>query len=213
MAMIELSPPRSLSELDDDSTSSLGSGDWTDLSSAHADDVSDSASVDGSEPRVPLDTSDVWTTAEALSASSAYASVPPPLAYESDGESERSVRPPEPHTLQLILPDPLERSGSTAADLSFSDDAVLATNPAAVVSLAGAHPSVAQRSAVVSDVLRAIAKATHSSLVRADYCNFTTLSELPTRVHNPAPPKEISVLVRDHTTAPLVRLSAVRCVC
>ncbi|CAE7067470.1 unnamed protein product [Rhizoctonia solani] len=214
--MVTMSPPRSLSELEDVSdTSSIGSGDWTDLSSAHADDVSD----DGHDARpisVPGRMNDgseeAWTTAEGLSASSAslYASVQAPLnPFESDGESERSVRP---HTefqsprreLELILPDPLERSDSTVnVDLSFSD-AVLAANPTAVVSIAGAYPSIAQRSAVVKDVLRAISIAARASVVRAEYYHFGSLSGLPPRVENPlVPEKEIVVLVRDHTVAPL----------
>lgn len=237
MVTIEtLSPPRSLSELEDvsDTTSSLGSGDWTDLSSAHPDDVSDSASADGSEqPRAVsvaghIDGSeDAWTTAEAMTSSSAsmYASVHPPLnPFESDGESDKSVRPAygtlspldpfrdsdDHDPLQLILPDPLERSDSTvAADLlSFSDDAVLATPPTAIVSLAGAHPSIAQRTVVITDVLVAIARAAQASIVRPDYYNFTSLSDLPTRVtNNNAPTNEISVHVRDHISDPLVCLS------
>ncbi|CAE6379567.1 unnamed protein product [Rhizoctonia solani] len=224
--MDTMSPPRSLSELDDvsDTASSLGSGDWTDLSSAHADDVSD----DGRDAR-PVNmmgrindgSEEAWTTAEGISSSSAsvYASVHAPLnPFESDGESERSVRPrPPPYVefqsdagseprreLELILPDPLERSGSTVnVDLSFSD-AVLAANPTAVVSIAGAYPSIAQRSAVVNDVLLAIASAARASVVRVEYFNFASLSALPNRVENRlAPEKEIIVLIRDHTVAPL----------
>ncbi|CAE6349293.1 unnamed protein product [Rhizoctonia solani] len=219
-----MSPPRSLSELDDvsDTASSLGSGDWTDLSSAHADDASD----DGRDARPvgvigPINdgSEEAWTTAEGMSSSSAsvYASVHAPLnPFESDGESDRSVRPPpyvdcqsdtgrEPRReLELILPDPLERSDSTVnVDLSFSD-AVLAANPTAVVSVAGAYPSIAQRSAVVNDVLLAIASAARASVVRVEYFNFASLSGLPNRVENRlAPEKEIIVLVRDHTVAPL----------
>ncbi|KAJ1307597.1 hypothetical protein OPQ81_001692 [Rhizoctonia solani] len=222
--MDTMSPPRSLSELEDVSdTSSIGSGDWTDLSSAHADDVSD----DGRDAqpvrvlgRINDGSEEAWTTAEAMSASSTsmYASIHAPLnPFESDGESEHSVRPPayvdaiqshdpsEPRReLELILPDPLERSDSTVnADLSFSD-AVLAANPTAVVSIAGAYPSIAQRSAVVKDVLRAISIAARASVVRAEYYHFGSLSELPPRIENPlAPEKEIVVLVRDHTVAPL----------
>ncbi|KAL5634889.1 hypothetical protein ACGC1H_002796 [Rhizoctonia solani] len=213
--MDTMSPPRSLSELEDVSdTSSIGSGDWTDLSSAHADDVSD----DGRDARpisVPGRMNDgseeAWTTAEGMSSSSAsmYASVHAPLnPFESDGESERSIRPQDIQSprreLELILPDPLERSDSTVnVDLSFSD-AVLAANPTAVVSIAGAYPSIAQRSAVIKDVLRAISIAARASVVRAEYYHFGSLSELPSRVENPlAPEKEIVVLVRDHTVAPL----------
>ncbi|KAG8700307.1 hypothetical protein FRC09_006054, partial [Ceratobasidium sp. 395] len=223
-------------------TSSIGSGDWTDLSSAAPDDVSDAASLDGDDHR-PLSSigalddgsEEAWTTAEASAspAASLYASAHAPLnpfAHHTTSPAHRPVHSPEPHPsyspidpfrapsdtdsgsresgsaheLQLILPDPLERSESTvAADLSFSDDAVLATSPVMVVSLAGVSPSVTQRAAVVADVLRAIAKATQASYVRPDYRNFTTLSDLPKRVklaqeHN----KEISVLVCDHTNDP-----------
>ncbi|KAG8763564.1 hypothetical protein FRC11_001765 [Ceratobasidium sp. 423] len=222
--MTTMSPPRSLSELEDVSdTSSIGSGDWTDLSSAHADDVSD----DGREAQalsvvgqINDGSEEAWTTAEGMTASSAsvYASVHAPLnPFESDGESERSVRPTydafqsddgsEPRReLELILPDPLERSDSTVnADLSFSD-AVLAANPTAVVSIAGAYPSIAQRSAVVKDVLRAISIAARASVVRAEYYQFGSLSELPNRIENPlVPEKEIVVLVRDHTINPLTQ--------
>ncbi|KAB5591909.1 Actin cytoskeleton-regulatory complex protein pan1 [Ceratobasidium theobromae] len=217
------SDPRTMATMaydDDDDVSDTSSLDWTDLSSAHTDDVSDSASADGGERPAGVEaindgSEEAWTTAEALSASSAsvYASVHPLNPFESDGESERSVRAsgyasrygplpvPEGH-MQLILPDPLERSDSTVG-LSFSD-AVLAANPTAVVWLAGAHPSVAQRAMVMSDVLLAIAKATNSSLVRADYHNFTSLCDLPLSVTNSTiKSKEISVLVRDHTVDPL----------
>ncbi|CAE6464124.1 unnamed protein product [Rhizoctonia solani] len=210
--MDTMSPPRSLSELEDASdTSSIGSGDWTDLSSAHADDVSDdgrdgrSISVPG---RINDGSEEAWTTAEGMSSSSAsmYASVHAPLnPFESDDESERSIRPQDTkRELELILPDPLERSDSTVnVDLSFSD-AVLAANPTAVVSIAGAYPSIAQRSAVIKDVLRAISIAARASVVRAEYYHFGSLSELPSRIENPlAPEKEIVVLVRDHTVAPL----------
>ncbi|KAF8674035.1 hypothetical protein RHS04_07562 [Rhizoctonia solani] len=210
-----MSPPRSLSELDDvsDSGSSLGSGDWTDLSSAHADDASDDGRDGrpvGVLGRMNDGSEEAWTTADALSSSSAsaYASLHAPLnPFESDGESERSVRPLPSDTrreLELILPDPLERSDSTLnIDLSFSD-AVLAANPTALVSVAGAYPSIAQRSAVVHDVLLAIASAARASLVRVEYFNFASLSGLPSRVENRlAPEKEIVVLVRDHTVAPL----------
>ncbi|CAE6510012.1 unnamed protein product [Rhizoctonia solani] len=211
--MDTMSPPRSLSELEDVSdTSSIGSGDWTDLSSAHADDVSDDGR-DAQPVNVPGRMNDgseeAWTTAEGMTSSSAsmYASVHAPLnPFESDGESERSVRPQQSprREMELILPDPLERSDSTVnADLSFSD-AVLAANPTAVVSIAGAYPSIAQRSAVVKDVLKAISVAARVSVVRAEYYHFGSLSELPSRVENPlAPEKEIVVLVRDHTVAPL----------
>ncbi|CUA73411.1 Actin cytoskeleton-regulatory complex protein pan1 [Aspergillus clavatus NRRL 1] [Rhizoctonia solani] len=211
--MDTMSPPRSLSELEDVSdTSSIGSGDWTDLSSAHADDVSDDGRPISVPGRMNDGSEEAWTTAEGMSSSSAsvYASVHAPLnPFESDGESERSVRPGDVfqsprRELELILPDPLERSDSTLnVDLSFSD-AVLATNPTAVVSIAGAYPSIAQRSAVVKDVLRAISVAARASVVRAEYYHFGSLSELPSRVENPlAPEKEIVVLVRDHTVAPL----------
>ncbi|CAE6417834.1 unnamed protein product [Rhizoctonia solani] len=208
-----MSPPRSLSELEDASdTSSIGSGDWTDLSSAHADDVSDDGRPISVPSRMNDGSEEAWTTAEGLSASSAsmYASVHAPLnPFESDGESEQSVRPHDVfqsprRELELILPDPLERSDSTVhVDLSFSD-AVLTTNPTAVVSIAGAYPSIAQRSTVIKDVLRAISIAARASVVRAEYYHFGSLSELPPRVENPlAPEKEIVVLVRDHTVTPL----------
>ncbi|KAG9103106.1 hypothetical protein FRC06_000208 [Ceratobasidium sp. 370] len=233
-----------------DTTSSIGSGDWTDLSSAHPDDVSDAASLDGDERARPVSSmgaledgsEEAWTTAQASTspAASLYASAHAPLnpfEHETSGAIQRPVHTPEAqptygmygpldpfrapldtdegqseqshalsnvHDLQLILPDPLERSESTVApDLSFSDDAVLATGPAIVVSLAGVPPSVAQRATVVADVLRAIAKATYSSYVRPDYRNFTTLSDLPKRVKvDQEHTKEISVLVCDHTNDP-----------
>ncbi|KAH7341708.1 hypothetical protein B0J17DRAFT_714865 [Rhizoctonia solani] len=211
--MDTMSPPRSLSELEDVSdTSSIGSGDWTDLSSAHADDASDDghdAQPVNVHGRINDGSEEAWTTAEGMTSSSVsmYASVHAPLnPFESDGESERSVRPQQSprREMELILPDPLERSDSTVnVDLSFSD-AVLATNPTAVVSIAGAYPSIAQRSAVVKDVLKAISVAARASVVRAEYYHFGSLSELPSRVENPlAPAKEIVVLVRDHTVAPL----------
>ncbi|KAG8740779.1 hypothetical protein FRC10_003888 [Ceratobasidium sp. 414] len=225
-----------------DTASSIGSGDWTDLSSAHPDDVSEAASLDGDERARPINSmgalgdgsEEAWTTAEASTspAASLYASAPAPLnpfEHETSSTIQRPVHTPEAHPaygmygpldpfrapsdtgsgqseqshvssnvhdLQLILPDPLERSESTVApDLSFSDDAVLATGPAIAVSLAGVPPSVAQRATVVADVLRAIAKATCSSYVRPDYRNFTTLSDLPRRVKiDQEHTKEISVL-------------------
>ncbi|KAG8691377.1 hypothetical protein FRC08_010193 [Ceratobasidium sp. 394] len=233
-----------------DTASSIGSGDWTDLSSAHPDDVSDAASLDGDDRTRPVSSmgalddgsEEAWTTAEASTspAASLYASAHAPLnpfehetssalqrpvhtpeahpAYgmygpldpfrapsdAGSGQSERTHASSNVHDLQLILPDPLERSESTVApDLSFSDDAVLATGPAIVVSLAGVSPSVAQRATVVADVLRAIAKATYSSYVRPDYRNFTTLSDLPKRIKvDQEQAKEISVLVCDHTNDP-----------
>ncbi|QRV89815.1 actin cytoskeleton-regulatory complex protein pan1 [Ceratobasidium sp. AG-Ba] len=226
-------------------TSSIGSGDWTDLSSAHPDDVSDAASLDGDGSIRPVSTiatlddgsEEAWTTAEASVSpgASLYASAHAPLNPFEQETSTRTVHTPEPdvgpapaytmyapldpfrppsdgsdrsgresgsaHELQLILPDPLERSESTvAADLSFSDDVVLATSPVIVVSLAGVPPSIAQRATVVADVLRAVAKATHASYVRPDYRNFTTLSDLPRRVKVAQDySKEVSVLVCDHT--------------
>ena len=130
-----------------------------------------------------------------------------PFQEPSEAESERGESG-SAHELELILPDPLERSDSTvAADLSFSDDAVLATGPTAIVSLAGAHPSIAQRATVVADILFALSKATRVCTVRADYQNFTTLSALPTRVKNHEEPvRDIAVLVRDCTTDALVCL-------
>lgn len=240
-----MTPPRSLGELEDVSdTSSIDSGEWTDLSSAHPDDASDAGSLDGEDPpprpvsvvaTLEDGSEEAWTAAEAVQSSttSLYSSAHTPLNPFDPRDEQRSVRetspygmygplnpfhepsevesersePADAHELELILPDPLERSDSTvAADLlSFSDDAVLATGPTAIISLAGAHPSIAQRATVVADILFALSKATRVCTVRADYQNFTTLSALPTRVKNhDEPVRDIAVLVRDCTTDALV---------